>query len=72
MCKNYSSVQKLIELCFLGDCEKNNGRIGCLFGEMAKIICKIIKIHLKRRYNCAKINSTRCSEYIRHIPIFIL
>nr|DAY52022.1 MAG TPA: hypothetical protein [Caudoviricetes sp.] len=32
--------KKLIELCFLGDCEKNNGRIGCLFGEMAKIIYK--------------------------------
>ena len=30
----------MIELCFLGGCEKNNGRIGCLFGEMAKIICK--------------------------------
>nr|WP_303672157.1 hypothetical protein [Ruminococcus bromii] len=30
----------MIELCFLGDCEENNGRIGGLFGEMAKIICK--------------------------------
>ena len=40
MCKIILRFKKLIELCFFGGCEKNNGRIGCLFGEMAKIICK--------------------------------
>lgn len=40
MCKNYSSVQKIDWIVLFGGCEKNNGRIGYLFGEMAKIICK--------------------------------